>query len=58
MLEHDLRSEDVASRLGIAHRTVTRWLAGTNEPTPQIAHRLGELFQVDWRDFYDERAAA
>lgn len=54
MAAESLRAEDVASDLNIAHRTVTRWLEGINEPTPTLARLLGARFEVDWRSFYDE----
>lgn len=51
--ERDLRTEQVAAELTISHRTVTRWLAGANEPTPTMARRLGDYFGIDWREFYE-----
>jgi transcriptional regulator with XRE-family HTH domain len=56
MLERDLRAEDVASRLVVSHRTIVRWMNGSNEPSPTMARRLGEFFEVDWRSFYEEAA--
>jgi transcriptional regulator with XRE-family HTH domain len=56
MRERDMRPEELAFRLHISYRTVTRWLAGHNEPTPTMARRLGEFFEVDWRGFYEEAA--
>lgn len=53
MAERGMRSEDVAAGLHVSHRTVTRWLAGSHEPTPTLGRALGDLFGVDWRDFYD-----
>jgi transcriptional regulator with XRE-family HTH domain len=57
MAERDLRSEDVASRLYISERTVRRWLGGQNEPTRSLARGLGDLFEVDWREFRTPEAA-
>jgi transcriptional regulator with XRE-family HTH domain len=54
MAADDLRAEDVASDLHISHRTVTRWLEGSTEPTPTLARALGKRFEVDWRSFYSE----
>lgn len=48
------RAEDVAARLFISHRTVTRWLQGVTEPTPTLGRSLGALFETDWRKFYAE----
>lgn len=56
MEARDMRSEELAFRLHVSHRTVTRWLAGENMPTPTMARRLGEFFGVDWRRFYEEAA--
>lgn len=56
MRQRDLRAEDVASKLVISHRTVSRWMTGTHEPSPTMARRLGEFFDVDWRSFYEEVA--
>lgn len=50
----DMRAEELAFRLHVSHRTVTRWLAGRNEPTPTMARRLGEFFEVDWQTFIAE----
>jgi transcriptional regulator with XRE-family HTH domain len=58
MAERDWRAEDVASRLFVSHRTVTRWLSGKNEPTQSLARALGALFEVDWREFSVAREAA
>lgn len=57
MRERDLRAEDIASKLYVSHRTVTRWLDGSTEPTPTSARALGALFDVDWRLFYEKEAA-
>lgn len=52
-----MRSEELAFRLHVSHRTVERWLASANRPTPTVARRLGEFFDVDWRTFTEEVAA-
>lgn len=51
MEQNSLRAADVASKLHMSERTVTRWLKGTNQPTRTAAHQLGDLFNVDWRIF-------
>lgn len=53
LLERDIRVERVAADLMVNSRTVSRWLAGNNVPTPTMARRLGEYFEVDWREFYE-----
>lgn len=53
----DMRPEELAFRLHVGHRTVMRWLAGSNRPTPTMARRLGEFFEVDWREFTEREAA-
>lgn len=56
MQARDMRPEDLAAQLVVSHSTVLRWMRGSNEPTPGMARRLGVMFDVDWRDFYEQAA--
>lgn len=58
MDEQNIRAEEIAYKLGVSYPTVIRWMAGKNEPTPGAAKRLGDFFGVDWRTFFEEKAAA
>lgn len=56
MDERDMRVEELAFRLHVSGSTVARWLAGKTGPTPAMGRALGDLFGVDWREFYEEAA--
>lgn len=58
MAEQQIRAEEIAYKLDVSYPTVMRWMAGKNEPGRGAARRLGELFGVDWRDFYEQNGEA
>ena len=57
--EHGLTQEQLAEKLGVTNRTVSRWETGTNVPDLDILIDLSEFYQIDVRELLNgERKAA
>ena len=48
--EKGLTQEQLAERMGVARRTVSRWETGSNMPDLDILMELADLYAVDLRD--------
>ena len=48
--EHGLTQEQLAEKLGVTNRTVSRWETGTNVPDLDILIDLSEFYQVDVKE--------
>ena len=44
---------EVAQKLDVNPRSITRWEAGETRPRPSQVRRLAELFNVSVKEFYD-----
>lgn len=56
--EHNLTQEQLAEKLGVTNRTVSRWETGTHLPDLDILIALSELYQIDIRELLNgERAS-
>ncbi len=51
--ERGLTQEELAERLGVAGRTVSRWETGANLPDLDVLVMLADLFEVDLRELID-----
>ncbi|MBR3845867.1 MAG: helix-turn-helix transcriptional regulator [Clostridia bacterium] len=51
--EHGLTQEELAEKLGVTNRTVSRWETGTNIPDVDVLIYLSELYQVDLKELLD-----
>lgn len=51
--EKDLTQEQLAEKLNVARRTVSRWETGSNMPDMDILIELSDLYAVDLRDILD-----
>src|ERR1700752_429447 len=54
--EHKLTQAGLAERLGVSPATVSRWLAGKNEPTAETYVALGNLAGRPEGNYFWERA--
>ena len=48
--ERKLTQEQLAERMGVARRTVSRWETGSNMPDMDILIELSDLYEVDLRE--------
>lgn len=51
--EKDLTQEQLAEKLNVARRTVSRWETGNNMPDMDILIELSDFYSVDLRDILD-----
>ena len=51
--EHGLTQEELAEKLGVTNRTVSRWETGSNIPDIDILIYLSEFYQVDLKELLD-----
>ena len=51
--EYGLTQEELAEKLGVTNRTVSRWETGTNIPDVDVLIYLSELYQVDLKELLD-----
>lgn len=51
--EKGLTQEQLAEKIGVSHRTVSRWETGNNLPDISTLIQLSELYEVDIREIID-----
>ena len=51
--ENGFTQEQLAERLGVARRTISRWETGSNLPDLDILIELSDLYKVDLRELLD-----
>lgn len=57
--EHGLTQEQLAEKLGVTNRTISRWETGTNVPDLDILIDLSEFYQIDVKELLNgERKTA
>ena len=49
-----LTQNEVAELIHVERSTITQIELGVNKPSVKTAMALGELFEVDWRGFFEE----
>ena len=49
-----LTQKEVADIVHVERSTITQIELGVNKPSVKTAMALGELFEVDWRGFFEE----
>ena len=51
--EKDLTQEQIADKLNVSRRTVSRWETGSNMPDLDILVELADFYDVDLRDIFN-----
>ena len=51
--EKDLTQEELADKMNVSRRTVSRWETGNNLPDLSILVELADLYDVDLREIFD-----
>ena len=49
-----LTQEQLAEKTGVSRSHITRVERGDIKPSVPVAKKLGEVLEIDWRNFYDE----
>lgn len=45
--------EELANEIGVLRTTISMIETGDNKPSVQLAMKLGEVLEVDWKGFYE-----
>ena len=53
-MERMLSQKQLAEIIHVERSTITKIELGVNKPSVKMAMALGELFEVDWRGFFEE----
>ena len=53
-MERMLSQKQLAELINVKRSTITQIELGVNNPSVKTAMALGELFEVDWRGFFEE----
>ena len=48
-----LTQEQLASECGVQRTTITMIEIGENKPSVELAKKLGVIFEVDWKGFFE-----
>ena len=51
--ERGLTQEQVANESGVQRTTITMIELGENKPSIELAKKLGAIFEVDWKGFFE-----
>ena len=51
--EKNITQEELADKMGVSRRTVSRWETGTNMPDMDILIDISDLYDVDLREILD-----
>lgn len=52
-VEKGLTQEELAKETGVLRTTISMIEIGENKPSVQLAMKLGEVFDVDWKGFFE-----
>ena len=45
--------EQLANECGVQRTTITMIELGENKPSVELAKRLGTIFEIDWKGFFE-----
>ena len=45
--------EELASKCDVLRTTISMIESGINKPSVELAQKFGEIFNVDWKGFYE-----
>lgn len=48
-----LTQEQLASECGVQRTTITMIELGENKPSVELAKKLGVIFEIDWKEFFE-----
>ena len=48
-----MTQEQLASECGVQRTTITMIELGENKPSVELAKKLGIIFEVDWKGFFE-----
>ena len=48
-----LTQEQLASECGVQRTTITMIELGENKPSVELAKKLGEILEIDWKGFFE-----
>ena len=48
-----MTQEQVASECGVQRTTITMIELGENKPSVELAKKLGKVFEIDWKGFFE-----
>ena len=48
-----LTQEQLANECGVQRTTITMIELGENKPSVELAKRLGTIFEIDWKGFFE-----
>lgn len=51
--EKGLTQEELASQCDVLRNTISMIEIGINKPSVELAKKLGEVFDVDWKGFFE-----
>ena len=51
--ENNLTQEDLADKMNVSRRTVSRWETGSNLPDLSLLVELADLYDVDMREIFN-----
>lgn len=51
--EKGYTQEELATECGVLRTTISMIECGVNKPSVELAKRLGEVFDVDWKGFFE-----
>lgn len=52
--KHGLSQEELANEIGVARTTIAMIEIGKNQMTVDMAKRLSKVFDIDWKDFFND----
>ena len=48
-----LTQEQLANECGVQRTTITMIELGENKPSVELAKKLGEILEIDWKGFFE-----
>ena len=51
--ERGYTQEELASKCDVLRTTISMIESGINKPSVELAKKLGEVFDVDWKGFFE-----
>ena len=52
-MEKGFTQEQLANECGVQRTTITMIELGENKPSVELAKELGEIFEIDWKGFFE-----